>query len=135
MTETNNNNNNSNNSSSSSTAASSSNEYLTAMTALVMDFPACVEPIYDALKCDKSNGMKPGQPSKQCQEQHAHMNFCIMSTFCPEQARVFIDCTKGVIPYGNLLIPNECQKAWKAFDQCLVDRTTEYEKRNHSKPV
>ncbi|EFA78576.1 hypothetical protein PPL_09228 [Heterostelium album PN500] len=102
-------------------------DYDRAKYSLILDFPSCFQTINSAIECDKRQGKPPGIITKKCQDVHAHMNFCLLSTFCPDESRALMECTQGKIPQDGVAIPKKCQMAWNLFDECLINRTLLFE--------
>eukprot|EP01133_Synstelium_polycarpum_P017513 gene17513-20893_t len=108
-------------------------DYDRAKFALVQDFPMCFQSINAAFECDKSMSLPPGARSKQCQYEHAHLQFCMLSTFCPKQATELLNCMDGKIPQDGIPVPRKCQDYWNRFDQCLIDKTDDFERMEKNK--
>ncbi|KAK5576687.1 hypothetical protein RB653_007831 [Dictyostelium firmibasis] len=110
-------------------------EYDKAKLTLTQEFPMCFSAISELFECEKQNGFKPttsknDTTSKTCKNENAHLNFCILSSFCPSEAQLLMECTKGVIPTDDNLLPSRCQKFFNSFDNCLQRKTKEFELKN-----
>ncbi|EAL73293.1 hypothetical protein DDB_G0267680 [Dictyostelium discoideum AX4] len=117
-------------------------EYDKAKLLLTQDFPMCFSAISSLFECEKLNGYKPSTSkndttSKKCKNENAHLNFCILSSFCPSEAQLLMECTNGVIPTDDNKLPSKCQIYFNSFDNCLQRKTKEFELRDskESDPV
>ncbi|EGG25299.1 hypothetical protein DFA_03548 [Cavenderia fasciculata] len=107
-------------------------DYDRAKFSLVSDFPACYQTIDMAIECNRSHGVAPDVLIKPCKEIQGHMRFCLLSTFCPKQASLLVDCMKGRIPLDEQQpIPKNCLKFWNDFDSCLGKATDDFETKNN----
>ncbi|KAN0034923.1 hypothetical protein ACTFIV_001462 [Dictyostelium citrinum] len=117
-------------------------EYDKAKLTLTQNFPMCFSAISELFECEKQNGYKPttsknDTKSKTCKNENAHLNFCILSSFCPSEAQLLMECTNGVIPTDDNKLPSKCQIYFNSFDNCLQRKTKEFELRNlkESEPI
>ncbi|EGC32369.1 hypothetical protein DICPUDRAFT_89252 [Dictyostelium purpureum] len=109
-------------------------EYDQAKLAIVRDFPMCFYPISKLFDCERDNQVPPSSSAtskfKICQHENAHLNFCILSSFCPFEATLLMNCTNGHIPVGETIkIPKKCLEIFNSFDNCLTRKTKEFETR------
>ncbi|KYQ93562.1 hypothetical protein DLAC_04933 [Tieghemostelium lacteum] len=106
-------------------------EYDKMKISLIQDFPECYQPISLAIDCERENrGKSAKEIEKQCYYEKSHMNFCILSTFCPTEARDLIDCYNGNIIAINSQNhkKSKCSQLFNIFDACLQKKTEQLEK-------
>jgi len=97
---------------------------------LITEFPSCFQIINAAVDCDRATQSKrPGkQPAshKQCEKLRAHLNFCILSTFCPLESSSLVRCMGGKLPFDSN-IPLNCGRDYDLFDSCLQKKAADFE--------
>ncbi|KAF2071538.1 hypothetical protein CYY_007137 [Polysphondylium violaceum] len=103
---------------------------------LITEFPSCFQIINSAVDCDRAQHSKiPGKPgsSKKCEKLRAHLNFCILSTFCPMESSALVHCMGGKIPFDSET-PLRCSSDFQNFDNCLQKKATDFEANPNPPP-
>eukprot|EP01113_Clastostelium_recurvatum_P016229 TRINITY_DN19238_c0_g1_i1.p1 TRINITY_DN19238_c0_g1~~TRINITY_DN19238_c0_g1_i1.p1 ORF type:complete len:165 (-),score=16.16 TRINITY_DN19238_c0_g1_i1:110-550(-) len=126
--------------------------------ALVMDFPACSESIAASFECARritsrqttQSSISTSNPSGSlhstnqskyistlCRKPQAEMTWCILRSFCPDEADEFISCNKSIpgasVSSESQSIPIMCRWTWSKFDRCLQRRADAFEKAEIAK--
>src|SRR3989338_3606048 len=65
--------------------------------------------------------------------------WCVLSSHCPSEAARYTECALPRLPPTvrsrpalllNRATPRECRSQWRAFDECLIAKTEEFERNN-----
>jgi len=115
---------------------------------LISDFPECTTKILSLHRCETRNiedlyvlpkeslndsTKKPletlTKKSNPCIKEKSEMLWCLLSTICSEEVKIFQDCMGSSFPwkYYSNRVPLKCNLEWRSLDKCLISKSTELE--------
>ena len=109
-------------------------------------YPQCdveLEHLFEALKESRTASSSTTRLlERQLENARVDVLWCVLSSHCPTEANQYVECAIPKFPVMdrsrpalllNRTAPVECRKFWRAFDQCLINHTNEFEKNQQNK--